>query len=1853
MATYSSISTIDSNNREVFINPVKLFKNLEDVGNNWRLKYSVLTVLSVDDMTKSDLDEDGATDNIDGIIINGEPAVVGKHYKIVSDREEDHYHCIYSKYLTTRKIAIKTEVYCLDTDRVTRLTKSDMSLVFVSDKHVSNNTEMFEKNGVSMTDTNSSFLLMRTNPKLTGNIKLVVDKNQSLYLDTFKVSENLNKFSYRKKSVSAASSFRTDVRNIFKSIPREDLYKVPAIDLKAHDPYIAFEYQYDTTYSYGAETNSDNLYPENFKILAPLWLNRILPDFFVIFRVDDQFNNSTYSNIQNDNEIFDRFLREAKIVKAFDMRSSSPLGKYLGNHYNDISSYPGSVYLHFKEQILNDYSISGSNSWIGIDISTGLIVNKLEDSLYACNAIEKNSQEKLNQFVIEGFERLGLLCPNIINLEFMFDDDDTPTYKMNRYFGLYLKENDFIKYDYVESVINQKTKNYTIKKYDASHREVDDTVLTSKDSILDNSEYDNRLFFAIGPKNVVRLKEQSDLSNFLKNEAANMPYKNYQICKCTRIESGYKNFISMKFKQQIRYGEHFRIVIPSLTSEGIQFPIVFEIIASNDKRLRDEASNITPYISVINSENNVTDYIYYREFPQREDVDADVFKKTPTEYPSIQSPSFEYLDKSGPITTTEEVEELKQSYYYRAVSGQTFKEFSIRRIVKYETMFGLVDSLKGVDSEYYIADDENDLLGTTKYPYIFRLSFYTQDLYDETKLADITTQIDRLCKCIDALSNIYSLGIKTQSRIGDTLSIVSTYNEAYFQHITADILNNDYVTIDSEKVDLGEEVATHKDEEGNNIFDLYDLKYTKYLNEDELQADTTISYFNNDSLNIKMWPLNNQSEEFTGYSMMFAPINFELLGWRKTSVVKMIPFTEIMYEIEADEIDKIIPNTIVNTSEGFHRLLDFDVTTVKFNNTGIFSEIKERLKNEYKALLQENEEIYLNEDKSHTPEEVDKAYSVMMSLKAWIDDIKAVTINKVKTRIDFDTDYHLCLRSPYHLDRWIISSPYEIIGKTRFESEEVVCLYKPVETSVSLMGIMPVKDFDTEVSGDNSKRTTKHVANNQEQEVPPKTTIYIDQSAEEYFLKSNVYYTIKSGSISGVSIPEGSSFVIIRNKIWYSSKGYLESLDINNGTIMSGPRGLVISSPNPKMNVSYDIEKPMMRDQEFYIDRNTENDLAYSLVVPTVCSWKGVGMYYDHDSVLNIKNIVNNVAKMSDGYMCRYSPESSSKVPNMFLPNSLDSLVKTRDGDLVTFRDFILNSSITDTINIFLSQETKPEYTVGYYNKNIYTLDFILYGIRYSIALTDNELVKEIQLSNYNKYEIFIFNHFTGEKNEMIINTLENIILIVNHNFNLKKFDDKMNLFTIDKSKFLYNQKYTWISTDKTLDLNDTQFDKDYLYFPTREDTSLSPDIKSSNYYQIDFFKSDEFVYDTGKDRILSLLEPEFGGEYVKIDASANVVSSSEKENANTYSCIAEPFKYYGNLVSSSVAWSINPRYTSDPYTDSSLMDSEKLEAMKEDFISSLSEDNFIIYLKKMDGSEVSVTTIETSATFKPMKISASFQDNVKYNIDFYNPEFKNLIEFGMNEREDLVSQLKTSFMMSNTMFKSISRLKNYYGYKIFNTNNHDLHEKNGSLFVNDEMSLVSSNWDSGFYRSYSSKNKYKKVDGYTLGIEDKTFFGSKCICLKGAEVKIYDWPTSVVKVTSSNISNYSTVNEGKSIEASRTFEFNITQAFYEHFRNNAVPEFSKNWSSFAKNKNAINNYIKLSLIDYFRINTANAFRLYCKPSNGQDLLLSMPDDFEEFTEVKNFESKYIKVNDEMVLTIRVTDLSKTYYATYDLKSNI
>ena len=103
---------------------------------------------------------------------------------------------------------------------------------------------------------------------------------------------------------------------------------------------------------------------------------------------------------------------------------------------------------------------------------------------------------------------------------------------------------------------------------------------------------------------------------------------------------------------------------------------------------------------------------------------------------------------------------------------------------------------------------------------------------------------------------------------------------------------------------------------------------------------------------------------------------------------------------------------------------------------------------------------------------------------------------------------------------------------------------------------------------------------------------------------------------------------------------------------------------------------------------------------------------------------------------------------------------------------------------------------------------------------------------------------------------------------------------------------------------------------------------------------------------------------------------------------------------------------------------------------------------------------------------------------------------------------------------------------------------------------------------------------------------------------------------------------------------------------------FLDNWSTFSiNNETPVNNFVKKTLVNYFKINNRNNFRLFAaeKGKNSKEtILMKRPSNFDrDFKEVRNFKSSYHKENNEVIMEIVLTDLSKVYYATYDFKSNL
>ena len=275
---------------------------------------------------------------------------------------------------------------------------------------------------------NKSFALLRTNPKLTTNIKLIVDSNELMYFSAFKANKELSKVEFQKYPIKSSGSFSSDIAKFYKNIPNSLRYQT----LKKYSDlsiYSDYSNQYETQYQYGATQNVTKLYDEQYRLFAPIWLDKKTPTKFVIYRIEDVDYSEEYSeNIEGQNKRILELLNKATIIKTFDLSKSSELGKYIHSHVNDRNFPNGAITMNFKEDEKSYFN--------GIDIVKGGFANKaevLDNSYTSVDYPEIMS----NEVITKGFARHGLVSANIMNLEFLFDDYTAEDYKIYRYFGLY------------------------------------------------------------------------------------------------------------------------------------------------------------------------------------------------------------------------------------------------------------------------------------------------------------------------------------------------------------------------------------------------------------------------------------------------------------------------------------------------------------------------------------------------------------------------------------------------------------------------------------------------------------------------------------------------------------------------------------------------------------------------------------------------------------------------------------------------------------------------------------------------------------------------------------------------------------------------------------------------------------------------------------------------------------------------------------------------------------------------------------------------------------------------------------------------------------------------------------------------------------------------------------------------------------------------------------------------------------------------------------------------------------------------------------------------------------------------
>ena len=271
---------------------------------------------------------------------------------------------------------------------------------------------------------NVSEMLLRTNPKLTTNLKLITNGDK-IWMESYSASATLSDSRYKSVCVSPLSSYNKDLVKFYDGLETTTAYKVMEEydNESVKDNYAA---QYESFYWAGCERIDSLEYDEDLGIVAPLWISDKLPDMFVVFRVD----NPAISLPSQDKEFDFRedILDKCTIVRTFDLTENTPIGKYIRNYANSKGFPKSPLTLSLDPDTILTYN--------GISYKNGEFTSADEH----CHELLFEHDDtilSLDKHITQGFERNGIVCANLINMEFLFDDNKPDNFTINRYFGLY------------------------------------------------------------------------------------------------------------------------------------------------------------------------------------------------------------------------------------------------------------------------------------------------------------------------------------------------------------------------------------------------------------------------------------------------------------------------------------------------------------------------------------------------------------------------------------------------------------------------------------------------------------------------------------------------------------------------------------------------------------------------------------------------------------------------------------------------------------------------------------------------------------------------------------------------------------------------------------------------------------------------------------------------------------------------------------------------------------------------------------------------------------------------------------------------------------------------------------------------------------------------------------------------------------------------------------------------------------------------------------------------------------------------------------------------------------------------
>lgn len=266
--------------------------------------------------------------------------------------------------------------------------------------------EQIEQPPIGIKETETS-QLARSFVPVSSVVTLQVNSEGELYMDKIHSGSTSSQKGYRRRCTNLG--FEKDLARFCASIPKTSLYSFSDEDLTISSTNLSD--QYFTDVNCGVSINRET--EEGFRFFAPLWLKDRVPSYFAIFRKSATSKSSD-------------LLEGASLVKLIDINKTE-LGPYLKN----LMQSERFLMPPMEVAIDRGYSVK----WNGVSVDTGYWMSHTE--FMGIDIQEGLSDFEFNRMLSGGFSRGSIVCPQLLNIEFLFDDVDAKLYDVNQYFGMY------------------------------------------------------------------------------------------------------------------------------------------------------------------------------------------------------------------------------------------------------------------------------------------------------------------------------------------------------------------------------------------------------------------------------------------------------------------------------------------------------------------------------------------------------------------------------------------------------------------------------------------------------------------------------------------------------------------------------------------------------------------------------------------------------------------------------------------------------------------------------------------------------------------------------------------------------------------------------------------------------------------------------------------------------------------------------------------------------------------------------------------------------------------------------------------------------------------------------------------------------------------------------------------------------------------------------------------------------------------------------------------------------------------------------------------------------------------------